>query len=98
MLQRYCRVQPCTNTTRAHVENQKFSAPRAFASTRVMRVSAWHACQHVVVELQQLNKVAARREFYTLEMLSNEKVLPYINRVKHLASKLKSMNVPINDK
>ena len=58
----------------------------------------WEAIVNVFERHTLLNKLAARREFYTVEMLPNEKVLPYINRVKHLAAKLKSMSVHIDDK
>ena len=58
----------------------------------------WEAILNVFERHTLMNKLAARREFYTVEMLANEKVLPYINRVKHLAAKLKSMNVHIDDK
>ena len=42
-----------------------------------------------------LNKRAARRRFYTVTMQNDEKVLAYINRVKQLAARLKSMNVEL---
>ena len=79
MLRMYCRVQPCTDFTRVHVENQTCSrgtvecnrvqirhvytlkikvapcdAGSIFSLPRVIRVSAWHACQHVVVEFQHI--------------------------------------------
>jgi len=44
-----------------------------------------------------LNKLRARREFYTATMKSNEKMLVYINRVTQLSSILKSMEVTIDD-
>ena len=47
-------MQPCTNMTCVQVENQVSArgAGSTFGSTRVICVSAWHGCQHVVVELQ----------------------------------------------
>lgn len=43
-----------------------------------------------------LNKLRARRNFYTVEMRAGERMLSYINRVQHLGSILKSMNVDID--
>lgn len=45
-----------------------------------------------------LNKLRARRQFYTVEMKQNEKMLTYINRVQHCGSVLKSMEVDIDSK
>lgn len=42
-----------------------------------------------------LNKLVARRKFYTVTMQDDEKVLSYINRVKTLASTMRSMGVEI---
>ncbi|CDF40427.1 unnamed protein product [Chondrus crispus] len=58
----------------------------------------WEAIVNVFERHTLLNKLAARREFYTVKMLSGEKVLAYINRVKQLAAILKSMSVNIADK
>ncbi|CDF39993.1 unnamed protein product [Chondrus crispus] len=58
----------------------------------------WEAIVNVFERHTLLNKLAARREFYTVKMLSGEKVLAYINRVKQLAAILKSMSVNIDDK
>ena len=44
-----------------------------------------------------LNKLAARRNFYTATMHQSENVITFINRIKTLASTLKSMNVIIDD-
>lgn len=43
-----------------------------------------------------LNKLRARREFYTVEMKSAERMLTYINRVRHLSSVLQSMGIEID--
>ena len=43
-----------------------------------------------------LDKLRARREFYTVTMQANEKMLTYINRVVHLSSILKSMSVQMD--
>lgn len=45
-----------------------------------------------------LNKLRARRDFYTATMRSNEKMLSYINRVVYLSSILKSMGVEVDGK
>ena len=45
-----------------------------------------------------LNKLAARRDFYTVSMLPSEKVLVFINRGKQLAARLQSMSIEIDDK
>ena len=58
----------------------------------------WDAIVNVFERHTLLNKLAARRDFYTVKMLSGEKVLPYINRVKQLAAILKSVSVNIDDK
>lgn len=45
-----------------------------------------------------LNKLTARRDFYTATMRSGEKILPYINRVRQMACTLESMGVAIDEK
>lgn len=44
-----------------------------------------------------LNKVLIRRKFYSLKMSNNEKVMPFISRVRQLAADCKAMDVPIDD-
>ena len=58
----------------------------------------WEAILNVFERHNLLNKLAARRRFYTVTMQNDEKVLAYINRVTQLAAKLKSMKVEIDDK
>ena len=58
----------------------------------------WKAITNVFERHTLLNKLAARRKFYTVTMEEGEKVLTYINRVQHLASVLKSMKVDVDDK
>lgn len=58
----------------------------------------WESILNVFERHTSLNKLAARRDFYTVRMSEGERVLPYINRVKQLAARLKSMNVNIDDK
>eukprot|EP00171_Calliarthron_tuberculosum_P000991 IDg991t1 len=45
-----------------------------------------------------LNKLSARRDFYTASMQSGEKMLVYINRIRQMALILQSMDVLIDDK
>ena len=58
----------------------------------------WKAILDVFQRHTLLNKLAARRQFYTVSMEEGEKVLTYVNRVQHLASILKSMGVEVDDK
>lgn len=44
-----------------------------------------------------LNKLAARRRFYTAQMQDNEKVLVFATRISQLAATLKAMDVDIGD-
>lgn len=45
-----------------------------------------------------LNKLSARRDFYTATMVGNENMLSYINRVREKSAVLESMGVLIDDK
>ena len=58
----------------------------------------WEAILNVFERHTLLNKLAPQRRFYTVTMQNDEKVFAYINRVKQLAARLKSMNVDIDDK
>ena len=58
----------------------------------------WKAITDVFERHTLLNKLSARRKFYTVTMEKGEKILTYLNRVKHLAATLKSMKVEIDDK
>jgi gag-polypeptide of LTR copia-type len=44
-----------------------------------------------------LNKLAVRRRFYTVSMEEDENMLGYINRVRHIADELKSMDCVVGD-
>jgi gag-polypeptide of LTR copia-type len=44
-----------------------------------------------------LNKLAARRRFYTVRMEEDEHMLGYINRVRHIADELMSMDCVVGD-
>ncbi len=45
-----------------------------------------------------LNKLAARRNFYKAKMTEDEQIITYVNRVRQLASTLKSMGADIDDR
>ena len=57
----------------------------------------WLAIKNVFERHTLLNKLSARRKFYSATMNSNESVLKFSNRIRHLAATLKSMNVSISD-
>ena len=57
----------------------------------------WQTIMDVFQRHTLLNKLAARRNFYTATMKGGEKALTFINRVQHLASILKSMGVDVDD-
>ena len=57
----------------------------------------WNSVVNIFQRRTLLNKLKARRNFYSAQMLDGEKVLTYINRVRQLASDLKSMDVEVED-
>ena len=57
----------------------------------------WLAIKNVSERHTLLNKLSARKKFYSATMESNESVLKFSNRIRHLAATLKSMNVSISD-
>ena len=57
----------------------------------------WKAILNVFERHSILNRLSARRDFYTVTMNENEKMLTYVNRVRQLASTLKSMNAAVDD-
>ena len=57
----------------------------------------WKCILNVFQRHTLLNKLAARRNFYTASMKHGEKMLNYINRVRQLASILKSMDGNVED-
>ena len=58
----------------------------------------WQSILNLFERHTLLNKLAARRNFYTASMHDNEQIITYVNRVRLLASTLKSMGVEIDDK
>ena len=57
----------------------------------------WRAIVDVFERHTLLNKLSARRRFYTVTMEHGEKMLTYLNRVKQLAATLQSVGVEIDD-
>eukprot|EP00171_Calliarthron_tuberculosum_P023184 IDg23184t1 len=57
----------------------------------------WTLITNVFERHTLLNKLSARRKFYTATMLDGEKILKYANRIRQLATTLKNMGVDIDD-
>ncbi len=57
----------------------------------------WTAIRNVFERHTLLNKLSARKKFYTAAMNSGESILQFCNRINHLAASLKSMNVQISE-
>ena len=57
----------------------------------------WKAILDVFEKHTLLNKLSARRNFYTAKMQESEGVLSFSNRIRQLASTLKSMKVNVDD-
>lgn len=51
----------------------------------------WNAILNIFERHTLLNNLAVRRKFYTANMLDGEEILQYANRIRQLASTLKSM-------
>jgi len=57
----------------------------------------WLTIQNIFERHTLLNKLSARRKFYTATKLESESILDFSNRIRHMASTLKSMNVTVDD-
>ena len=57
----------------------------------------WTAIKNVFERHTLLNKLSARKKFYTAAMNANESVLQFANRIRQLAATLKSMSVLISE-
>ena len=57
----------------------------------------WNAITNVFERHTLLNKLSARKRFYTATMSPDESVLQFSNRIRQLSSTLKSMNVIISE-
>lgn len=57
----------------------------------------WTSIRDVFERHTLLNKLSARRKFYTASKEESESILQFSNRIRHLGSTLKSMNVTIDE-
>ena len=57
----------------------------------------WSTLQGVYQRKSSMNKMKARREFYTVEMTVGEGMLSYINRVRNLGKNLKAMGGEVTE-
>lgn len=57
----------------------------------------WNAIVELFQRLTLINKVTARRQFYSVKMTNGERIMSYINRVRHLAANLKEMESSLSD-
>lgn len=57
----------------------------------------WMEIQNVFEQHTLRNKLAARRRFFTVTKSEGETILEFCNRIRQLASTLKSMNVTVQD-
>ena len=57
----------------------------------------WQLILDIFEKHTLLNKLAARRRFYTATMHDDEKVLEFASRIRQLAASLKSMGVTVDD-
>lgn len=60
-------------------------------------VDMWNTIKNIFERHTLLNKLSARRKFYTAIKSERESVLEFSNRIQHMSSTLKSMNVEIDD-
>ena len=58
----------------------------------------WTSIKNVFERHTLLNKLAARKKFYTASMSPGELVLQFSNRIRQLSATLKSMNVEISER
>jgi len=59
--------------------------------------SMWMTIKNIFERHTLLNKLSARRKFYTATKSEQESVLEFSNRIRHMAATLKSMDVNIDD-
>lgn len=57
----------------------------------------WKTILDIFERHKLLNKLTARRKFYTATMLDTEKILTFTNRVRHLAATLESIGVNLEE-
>jgi len=59
--------------------------------------SMWSTIKNIFERHTLLNKLTVRRKFYSATMTEEESVLEFCNRIRQLASTLKSMSVEIDE-
>lgn len=57
----------------------------------------WSSIKNLFQRRTLLNRLNARRRFYSLKMMDSEKIITYVNRAKQLASDLKAMEVTVSE-
>ena len=109
-LDEFIEENPPTDTTELAKWNRKDRKARAIIGLSLSDEHLEHVCDvetakeiwtvilNVFERHTLLNKLSARRNFYTVTMENGEKMLTYLNRVKQLAAILKSRSVEIDDK
>lgn len=60
--------------------------------------SIWSSLVNIFQRGTFINKLRARRKFYSASMLDQKRVLPYINRVLQIVSDLRNMEVTVAGK
>jgi len=60
-------------------------------------MAMWMAIEDLFQRRTLLNRLAARRRFYSVKMMESEKAIAYISRVRQLAADLKSMDAIVTD-
>lgn len=57
----------------------------------------WRAICNVFQRKTLLNRINSRRSFYTAKMREDEKMLQFVNRIRHLASDMKCMDIKVEE-
>jgi len=57
----------------------------------------WTTIKNIVERHTLLNRLAAKRKFYTATKSEQESGLEFFNRIRHLSANLKSMSVTVDD-
>ncbi len=86
----YGKVQAIIGLT---LSDELLENVREVETTKAM----WTAIKNVFERHTLLNKLSARKKFYTATMKSEESVLQFSNRIRQLGATLKSMNVVISE-
>lgn len=57
----------------------------------------WVAIQNIFQRRTLLNRLNARRKFYSLSNAPEERIIPYFNRAKQLCTDLKAIDATVSD-